>query len=244
MRASDFWTGICIGAIGAYYLDSDAGRGRRIKAQAKLSKLTRGSLWTLSSASHDINHRLLGFWHKLNNQPDYGPVIDEVLVSRVRSRIGRVVSHPHSIKVSAHEGVIALSGPIVANEVLPLIICASRAHGVKKVENFLEVYKDAGNIPALQGGSRLQTRKVSRYHSTPRLVGDGVVFGLLSFMFFGLARGRLGVSTAAAASLWGFVKGLPHPEHYSRSLKRKQTSAKSPTSLLHDLTFVRMFSHH
>src|SRR5205823_10004365 len=74
------------------------------------------------------------------------------LVERVRAKMGRVVSHPRAIRVTARGGRVTLMGPILAGEVAPLLACASRIHGVHELENRLEVHTDAGDHPALQGG--------------------------------------------------------------------------------------------
>jgi hypothetical protein len=77
---------------------------------------------------------------------------DEVLVDRVRSRIGRVVSHPSAIVVGAKDGCITLSGPVLASEVRSLVSNVRRVMGVQHVENALDVHQERGNFSALQGG--------------------------------------------------------------------------------------------
>jgi BON domain len=66
--------------------------------------------------------------------------------------MGRVVSHPHSITVTADNGRVTLSGPILTNEVEKMLICASSIPGVTGVENMLEPHEEAGDVPGLQGG--------------------------------------------------------------------------------------------
>jgi osmotically-inducible protein OsmY len=43
-------------------------------------------------------------------------VSDEVLVDRVRAKMGRVVSHPGAIKVTAEQGRVTLSGAVLEHE--------------------------------------------------------------------------------------------------------------------------------
>jgi hypothetical protein len=68
--------------------------------------------------------------------------------------MGWVVSHPHALEVTAEQGRVTLSGPILAREVDELLSCVSRVRGVADVENRLEVHEEAGNVSALQGGRR------------------------------------------------------------------------------------------
>jgi len=79
-----------------------------------------------------------------------GAVDDGTLVQRVRAAIGRHVRHVHPIVVQAEQGVVKLSGPILASEVLDLIAAVRAVRGVREVENALDVHIIA-DIPALRG---------------------------------------------------------------------------------------------
>jgi uncharacterized membrane protein len=61
------------------------------------------------------------------------------------------VSHPGSVEVSAENGKVILSGPILAPEVGTLLRRLSSMHGVRAVENRLEVHENPDPIPGLQG---------------------------------------------------------------------------------------------
>jgi osmotically-inducible protein OsmY len=78
-------------------------------------------------------------------------VTDEVMVSRVRSEFGRIISHPKSIYVLARNGEITLSGQILRKELNKLIGLTCRVRGVRKVNNQLDVFDSAGKVPGLQG---------------------------------------------------------------------------------------------
>jgi uncharacterized membrane protein len=79
-------------------------------------------------------------------------VSDEVLVGRVRAELGRFVSHSHAIEVTAEGGHVTLAGPILAEEVRPLLRCVRRVPGVRAVSDRLAVHEDASHVSALQGG--------------------------------------------------------------------------------------------
>jgi uncharacterized membrane protein len=66
--------------------------------------------------------------------------------------MGRHVSHPSSIEVSARNGVVHLCGPILAHEVDDLVCAVKSVRGVEDVVDALEVHESAENISALQGG--------------------------------------------------------------------------------------------
>jgi hypothetical protein len=79
---------------------------------------------------------------------------NDVLAERVRATMGRCVSHPHAIHVEARDGQVVLSGPILGDEVQPLVRAVRAVPGVHGVEDRLERHTRAENIPALQGGVR------------------------------------------------------------------------------------------
>jgi hypothetical protein len=103
--------------------------------------------------ARDFNNRIQGVSSTLKSKFTPKPDDDVVIVDRVRSKLGRVVSHPHAIHVTSSAGNVTLSGPILENEVDELLTCVKRVHGVNEVTNDLEVHKQAGNHPSLQGGS-------------------------------------------------------------------------------------------
>jgi len=80
------------------------------------------------------------------------PVDDEALVGRVRAALGRVVSHPHAVEVSASGGHVTLAGPILAHETRALLSCVRSVPGVRGVHDELEVHDNAEHISSLQGG--------------------------------------------------------------------------------------------
>src|SRR5690606_15973204 len=79
-------------------------------------------------------------------------VPDRKLTDRIRARLGRVVSHPHAVRVTVEDGCVTVSGPILAHEAPRLLDTIRDVPGVREVENRLQVYERAGNISALQGG--------------------------------------------------------------------------------------------
>jgi uncharacterized membrane protein len=70
----------------------------------------------------------------------------------VRSKIGRIVSHPRAIEVAVHDGRVTLSRPVLAREVDHLLEQVTTVRGVTGVENRLEIHPQAGAVAGLQGG--------------------------------------------------------------------------------------------
>jgi hypothetical protein len=77
---------------------------------------------------------------------------DAVLVERVRSKVGRWVSHPGSIHVTATDGHVVLSGTVLADEADGLVSCVRSVPGVCSLETELDVRREPGNVSGLQGG--------------------------------------------------------------------------------------------
>lgn len=71
----------------------------------------------------------------------------------VRPPRGRVISHPHAIKVEARAGRVILSGPILAAEEHRLVQAVRAVKGVSELETRFDRYQQAANIPSLQGGA-------------------------------------------------------------------------------------------
>ena len=107
----------------------------------------------MSATGRDLRNRAVGLYAGARSRfssADTPP--DQKLEGRVRAKLGRIVSHPHAIQVTANEGRVTLSGPILASEVPELLSCVSAIDGVTDVINELEEHEQAGDIPALQGG--------------------------------------------------------------------------------------------
>ena len=144
--------GVGVGAGLTYFLDPDRGARRRARIRdtvAHSATLTRRAVGT---TSRDARHRLYGTAASVRSLVRRGEVEDQVLVERVRAKIGRLVSHPHAIQVVASAGNVTLSGPILAREASRLVRATRRVSGVRHVIDNLDLHDQAGNVPSLQGG--------------------------------------------------------------------------------------------
>ena len=143
--------GVGLGAALMYFFDPDRGKRRRALVRDKFEAAGNKASCYAGKMGRDIRNRAYGMASETKSLFRHEDVTDEVLVDRVRARLGRYPVHIGSIDVGAHNGVVTLSGPILAREE-PQVLRATRfVRGVKEVNNQLAVHADAGNIPALQG---------------------------------------------------------------------------------------------
>jgi osmotically-inducible protein OsmY len=58
-------------------------------------------------------------------------VTDEKLAARVRARLGRFTSHAHAVKVSAQDGCVTLSGPVLQSELDNVLWAVKKVPGLR-----------------------------------------------------------------------------------------------------------------
>ena len=127
-----------IGAGLMYLFDPDRGKRRRAEIRNKAKHINRVAAEATGKTQRDVRNRLRGIVSEVKSLTRSEAISDDVLEARVRSKMGRVVSHPHAIEVKAREGQITLSGPILNAEVLPLVDAVGAMRGVKNIENLLK----------------------------------------------------------------------------------------------------------
>jgi len=148
-----FLGGAVVGVALMYFLDPNSGRRRRARTRDKVVHAARLVNEGAKVTARDTVHRAQGAWAEakrlFNPEEELG---DEALAGRVRAALGRMVSHPHAIEVTAGGGHVTLMGPILSYEVRPLLKAVRRVAGVRAVSDQLTVYNEPGDVPALQGG--------------------------------------------------------------------------------------------
>jgi uncharacterized membrane protein len=141
-----------LGAGLMYLFDPDKGRRRRALVRDQIISALSGIDDCVNATAKDILYRLEGIAAEARACFRAEEVPDGLLFQRVRSKLGRVVSHPHAVHVSVQSGRIILGGPILKREVDALLDCITAMRGVREIDNRLDVHEQAGSIPALQGG--------------------------------------------------------------------------------------------
>lgn len=147
--------GLVAGAGLMYLWDPAWGRRRRSLVRDKAVRGAHKIQEATARTTADLKHRTRGLGARLRHLTDRRPPDDRVLEQRVRTRLGRVCSHPHAIDVFALDGAVELSGPILASEVPHVLREAECARGVREVKNLLEVHQHPDNLPSLQGAGRV-----------------------------------------------------------------------------------------
>ena len=160
--------GVGAGLTATYFLNSNRGGQRRALIGDKLSSAANRLPSAMSGAATDISNRARGMWAGATNLFTSDNPSDQVLEARVRSKMGRVVSHPSSIHVMARDGRVTLDGVILAHEVPALLASVEKVRGVQDVENNLQVHQSPGGVPGLQGGGsqREQQQQQQQWGST------------------------------------------------------------------------------
>ncbi len=200
-----------LGAGAMYFLDPDRGRRRRALVRDKAIRLTHQMQRGFEKAGRDLANRQKGIAAAasayIRFRPEEPP--DSVLEARVRSRLGRLCSHPHAIDVTARQGTVTLRGDVLAGEVEELVHGISEIPGVRKVENELTSHESAANIPSLQGVARKSPPRFELFQENwspaTRLLTGSAGMGLA---IYGLVRG----------GFWGTVMGIAGAGMLTRSM--------------------------
>ena len=202
-KALLFGTGLGLGTAAMYLLDPDRGTRRRALVRDKFALATRKTGECMEVTARDVRNRTRGTIAAIQSRFSSEQPDDSVLVDRVRSKIGRIVSHPSAIEVTAQNGNVTLSGPVLADEVPHLLSCVSWTRGVQDVNNNLEVHAEAGNHLALQGGRERQGSQFAflqeNWSPTARLLAGAA--GSALAVYGGARRGTLGAGLGAAGLL-------------------------------------------
>ena len=145
-------SGVGAGAALMYMLDPERGARRRALVRDKAVSLANKTPDALNATARDLSNRARGLVSEASAMLRGDDASDEVIVQRVRAAMGRVVSHPHAVRVESNEGRVSLSGNILAEEVDDFLSCAGSVRGVREIDNRLTVHEEADGVPDLQGG--------------------------------------------------------------------------------------------
>jgi hypothetical protein len=143
--------GAGMGASLMYFFDPGMGRRRRALVRDQGVHLARRLDDAVDVTSRDLTNRAAGVWAEVRSGFSGEEVTDEVLAERVRSQLGGLVRHPSALDVRAEQGDVTLSGPVLRDEVDPLLSGVASVRGVRSVEDHLSVHDEPGNVPGLQG---------------------------------------------------------------------------------------------
>lgn len=144
--------GAALGGAAMYLFDPDRGRRRRALLRDQAVKKGRKLTELLNAGTRDLANRRAAATRQLRSPSSSAVCDDDVLVERVRAKMGRYVSHPAAVEVSSAEGRVTLRGPILAYEHAGLVKALRGVSGVKELVDEMVQHEAADGIPALQGG--------------------------------------------------------------------------------------------
>jgi hypothetical protein len=152
--------GAALGAGAMFLLDPDRGARRRALVRDKLVRASHKTTDGLNALSRDVANRARGTTAEVQGRLRSDDTHSRKLIERVRAELGRRVSHPRAIDVSAtDDGCVRVSGPIFADEADPMLAAIRSVRGVSYVEDQLERHQTAEGIPSLQGGRERPGRR-------------------------------------------------------------------------------------
>lgn len=121
------------GALAMYYLDPELGAQRRkLLAELVRSGLPGGERRVQGRGPHARR----AYLHVASADPQS----DAELRDRIQDRLGRMVSHPGAIQVSVDNGVVRLSGRVLAKEREGLLAQVQQMPGVQKLVNAMSAH--------------------------------------------------------------------------------------------------------
>jgi uncharacterized membrane protein len=186
MEPARWLSAAATGAIATYLLDPRSGRRRRALLRDATEHAARAAASGLARATTDLEHRAQGAVSHARGALRAKVTDDSVLVARVRSRLGRVTGLVHGISIASENGIVQLTGQVLADEEPKILRAVRMTRGVRDVIANLDVRPRAEEA-TLASAPRVRRRRQSWRPATRLLVG----------------------TSGATASLWGLQRGGP-----------------------------------
>jgi osmotically-inducible protein OsmY len=137
---------LAAGALAMYYLDPQMGAQRRRAFADLLASGLRGEA-PGAGGGYQRPRVARRTYHQLAKAD---PQSDAELRDRIRERLGRLVSHPRALDVSVDNGVVRLSGDVLAKERDGLLLQVREMEGVQKLVNAMTAHESPAGIAALE----------------------------------------------------------------------------------------------
>jgi hypothetical protein len=133
-------TSFAFGAGLTYFFDPRSGGRRRALARDQINHFRHVLSVTLRRDLRDLGNRARGLAKDAQHLMANETVDDQVLIERVRSKLGHVYSHARSIEVNAKgNGEIELRGPIDASEHAKVVSSLRLVPGVRAIDDDLDL---------------------------------------------------------------------------------------------------------
>ncbi len=136
---------LAAGALAMYYLDPQLGGQRRAAFAELLASGLRGN--APQSGTEQRPRLKRRTYHQLAKAD---PQSDAELRERIRDRLGRLVSHPGALDVHVDNGVVRLSGDVLARERDGLLLQVREMEGVQKLVNAMSAHATPDGVAGLE----------------------------------------------------------------------------------------------
>ena len=214
--------GLGAGVATAYLLDPESGKKRCAALVREARKLLGNAMYETRKSIEDSQHRLRGLVARLRTNLKNEPSSDTVLEARIRSRIGRIVSHPRKIHVVCDHGVATLWGVVTQDEIGRLILEAEKNPGVEQVIDHLEIVR-RDEVSAEPDNPLKRARNAARLNWSPsRRLAVGV--SGVALAAYGWRRGDLFGKGVSLAGVGLIVRSTMH-KHLRANLALSESSA-------------------
>ncbi|MFO0417206.1 MAG: BON domain-containing protein [Pseudomonadota bacterium] len=109
---------------------------KRALARDKATSLLNHSIDTAGKTIRHLRNKLQGVMASATRAVSSEVVVsDRRLIDRIRSTIGRTISHPHSIDYAVHEGRVTVRGTLTQHEAGLVVQAIEEIPGVRSVDN-------------------------------------------------------------------------------------------------------------
>lgn len=197
-----------------YLLDPDRGTARRARIKNALVHASKVESNLFRKGLRDAQNRAQGVTMRARRVFSE-PAADEVVLGRIRARLGRVVAHAHAhaIDIEVKDGRVVLRGPVLVEESEAILRCARGTVGVREVVDRLERHMTPVGVQALKVGEpRSERRGLMMWPPAAQVgaIGAGALlmgYGLL--IKRGVTGGLLGAVGGALVLRGAVNKSLP-----------------------------------
>jgi hypothetical protein len=139
LKGVQFLFGMTFGSTLTFFLDGRRGKARRTMIQDKVKHYVLRAQTLIYRRQRGAFYKTMGMFAELRGRLKSEPhVLDEVLVARIRSRIGRNTSYPHAIEVLAHDGQVTLKGRALPYEIPDILDSVKSTRGVRSMDNQIQ----------------------------------------------------------------------------------------------------------
>lgn len=194
------WGGMLLGmgAAAMYYLDPDHGRRRRVALSDNITHCRKESRTFVGRFRRDLQHRAEGTLAETKSLFRHEACSDDVLKDRIRSILGRRISHADTVAIKVNAGHVELTGRVQPREAEGIRRAVESVRGVREVTVCLELAESSEKSTQgpKEGSSRIVGLLGEKWSPTARVLAGGAGAAL---MLDGFRRHRFLASRAALA---------------------------------------------